>query len=50
MKDPFSKGEIWAEHKFIPADPKRKSHSGTTKKTKFQKFVKKLKELWRILK
>ena len=51
--DPFNtlgKAEIWADHKFIPADPNRKPHYGTTKKTKFQKIVQKFKEIWRILK
>lgn len=42
--------EIWADVKFEPSDPNRKSLSITTKKTKFQKIIKHLKELRRFFK
>jgi hypothetical protein len=50
--DPFSnkKVEIWADIKFVPADPKRQSSVITTKKTKLQKIIKHLKELRRFFK
>lgn len=55
MTSPFDKfgdknAEIWAEIKFIPSDPKRKSTVITTKKTRLQKIIKHLKELRRFFK
>jgi hypothetical protein len=51
--DPFDSKkvtEIWADIKFIPADPKRKPVSETTKKTRFQKILKHLKDIRRFFK
>jgi hypothetical protein len=42
--------EIWAEVKFVPADPKRKTTTISTKKTKFQKIINQLKKIWRYVK
>jgi hypothetical protein len=50
MLDSNKKPEIWAEIKFVPADPNQKPAFLSTKKTKRQKIIQKLKEIWRILK
>jgi hypothetical protein len=50
--DPLNskKVEIWADVKFVSADPKIKPSFITTKKTKLQKIIKHLKELRRFFK
>lgn len=51
--DPFDSKrvtEIWADIKFIPADPKRKPVIETTKKTRLQKIIKYLKDIRRFFK
>ncbi len=51
----FKKAEIWADIKFVPADKSRPTVVESTKKlpkekTKFQKIIEHLKEIWRLLK
>jgi len=51
----FKKADIWAEIKFVPADPNRKTVVECTKKispepTKFQKFFFHVKEILKLLK
>jgi len=55
MKEDFKNVEIWADVKFVPADPSRKTVVETTKKkrpeeSKFEKIIYHLKEIWRLLK
>jgi len=41
--------EVWADIKFIPADPNRRPQQCTTKKPKYKRVISKLKEIWRII-
>lgn len=55
MKEDFKNVEIWADIKFVPADPSRKAVVESTRKnqpkeSKFKKIVYHLKEIWRLLK
>jgi hypothetical protein len=51
----FKKAEIWADIKFVPADPNRQPIAESTRKqkekvSKFKQIITHLKEIWRILK
>lgn len=55
MKEDFKTVEIWADVKFVPADPSRQTVVESTRKkqpeeSKFKKIIYHLKQIWRLLK